>query len=227
MSFQSQIPKAEIPQLSAGSLLQTLSQQGAIPTSLLMAGLIPQTARVSLSHRHVCGKPDVLVCVSGTALGHCSQTLPWPNCTDVGGAAIAQGCAFFIFTGADERGDWYTWDHNYEFQCNEAFCTCFPLATCSTAEKANGSRWFWQPEGDSSPLTSAWRSSTREGCGSELRPSLPGARPLSSLHLMDAFCQSHRQKEQTETELGESLKRNSSGSWWSHGVTDYTTLHVA
>lgn len=93
-SFQSQIPRAEIPWLSAGSLLQKLSQQGAIPTSRLMAGLIPQTAQLSLSRRHVRGKPDVLVCVSGTALGHCSQTLPWPNCTDVGGAAAAQGCAF-------------------------------------------------------------------------------------------------------------------------------------
>lgn len=75
-SFQSQIPRAEIPQLSSGSLLQTLSQQGAIPTSLLMAGLIPRTAQVSLSCRHVHGKPDVLICVSGTAPGHCSQTLP-------------------------------------------------------------------------------------------------------------------------------------------------------
>lgn len=92
--FKAKIPRAEIPRLSTGSLLQTLSQQGAIPSNRLMAGLIPQTARVSLSCRHVPGKPDVLVCVPGTAPGRCSQTLPWPNCTDVGGAAPAQGCAF-------------------------------------------------------------------------------------------------------------------------------------
>lgn len=72
----------------------TLAQQGAVPTSLLTAGLIPQTAWVSSSHGHVHGKADVLVCVSGTALGHWSQTLPWPNCTDVGGAAVVQGYAF-------------------------------------------------------------------------------------------------------------------------------------
>ena len=185
------MPKTEVAGLSAGWLLQhEHSRQGAVPISPLSAGLIPQTARASLNRRNVCGKPDVLVCVSGTAPGHRSQTLSWPNCTDVEGAAVAQVYAFLsseeqLWEGTDTRET-----TTINSSATRGILCLFPFGNPrlrGESKRQPAAERFGQPEHDSSPVTSAWRSSTREGCGSERRPSLPAARPLASLHLINAF----------------------------------------